>query len=204
MIKLKYFALGVAVTFLVTAYFYYLHPRAPQIITKIIEVPADQKPDLKIKSRGKLTGRLPVTPLPSPGSVVRDENQPPETPFEEGAILALKTGTYKTELIGVVKTEYFNSDGARIGEGEHPATAELTTIVLPEGLVYELDYPDSLSIQIESKPPLEPYLIGRLYIDGNIDLEFRGNVWGLHPFGIIQYDREKNNTRLNAGIEVEL
>jgi len=177
--------------------YHYLPKPKPEVITKIIEVGPTGRPDLQIKTHTHLTGQLKVTPSPSPVTPNQDGNQPTKTQLENRAILALKTGfEFTTELNGTVKTVYLNSEGDRVGEGEHPLTAKLTTIVLADGLDFTLDYPDSLSIKIESTPPPEPQLVTRGYwslIDGYFlaDLEYRpqwAKVWRIQPFVMSRFD----------------
>jgi hypothetical protein len=56
-------------------------------------------------------------------------------------------------LTGEQKINYYNRDNNLIGSGIHPVTADLTTRVLSDGLDYSLNFPDSVAVKIDYKPP---------------------------------------------------
>jgi hypothetical protein len=191
MTKLKYFALGFAVALIVTAILFYFTPDPkPEIITKIVEVPSTENPDLTIKAKVKLTGQAKITPIPSPGPVDQNGNQPPESPLENGAVLALKIDSViVTELTGEQKINYYNSDGALVGSGVHPVTAKLTTKVLPDGLDFSLEFPDEVSVKIDYKPPNLPQWELTYWLNGDAEIEFKPSwlrLYGLQVKGEYQ------------------
>jgi hypothetical protein len=189
---------------------------------------AKQKPDLRNSSQGKLTGRFRVAPAPfrdvrgnenlfgimeesqiSPvGPGQKDETTQRTSPSQNGAFLALNVGDqFQTELTGEIRTRYRNAQNNIIGAGAHPVTAELITAVRETGLDYQLQFTDTVLIEIDYKPPDPPQWIFRLYLDGAADIEYRPhwmNLWGVQGFGMARYVQAENQTKITVGIEFSL
>lgn len=201
-IILKSFGVGFAACLVITAVLIFFSPKPdPQIITKVAETTPGQKPDLRIESKTKLTGHAKITPIPTTLPVNQDGNQPGITPPQNGAILALKTGSeIKTELTGEQKVNYLNSNGDLIGSSIHPLTANLTTRVQPDGLDFTLEYPDELNLTVETKPPETHNRIEFGY-DGGY---FASYSYNFKPvFLKYTYDFGKQGGELSAGLAFE-
>jgi hypothetical protein len=202
--RMKDVFVGLVVGLLIAGAMVYFNPRpAPEIITKVIEVPVTQNPDLTINSTGKLTGYAKVTPIPAVKGGPADQTEQPETRIKNEGILALVVGSeIVTELTGEIKTEYVNSAGKIVGNGVHPVQMELITTVQADGLSYQVFLDDSISIKVDTTPPDPPRFTGRLFYDGSFDLEYRLNkLWIIEPFVMVRYDRDDNQTSITGGIE---
>jgi hypothetical protein len=173
----------------------------PEIITKVAEVHATQKPDLRIKSKTNLTGQAKITPVLSPKVTSEDGNQPSESLIKEEAILALKIDSViVTELAGEQKINYYNSAGGPVGSGIHPVTAELTTKVLPDGVDFRLEFPDEVSVEVDYEPP-ETHNRIELGYNGNF---FMNYTYDFKPF-FMKYDYDFGDEcgKIGVGLEFE-
>jgi hypothetical protein len=200
--KLFCVGFGVFIGLLLAGLMVHFGPKpTPEIITKIIEVPTTEKPDLRIQSQTKLTGQAKITPVPALVNTFKDESIQPDPQNKREAILALRIDSeFATQLTGEQRVNYYNHDNNLIGSGVHPVTADLTTRVLHDGLDYSLDFPDSVAVKIDYKPP---DLRNRIEI-GYGDWFFVNYTYSFKPvFVRYGYDFGSKAGGLSAGLAIE-